>query len=232
MTWHPQRRRIFLMRHGAVSYFTADGQPVRPDTVPLTAEGEQQAEAASALLAEIPLDRVLCSDLPRTQATARIVARGRDVKIEERESLREIRAGRLADIPSDHLQQSLVAAFTSGLQRETQFLGGESYGSLWDRVTAAFLEVLGDSSWQRALIVAHGGVNRVLLTLALGSGLPGFGRLEQDPACINVIDVDEAGNLLVRLVNFTPYNAAKIGIERTSMEEVFWEYLQRKGMAG
>ena len=40
------RRRLYLMRHGAVSYFTADGAPVDPDAVPLTEEGRAQAEAA------------------------------------------------------------------------------------------------------------------------------------------------------------------------------------------
>src|SRR5262249_23273360 len=59
----PVRRRIYLLRHGDVSYFDRDGQPHRPDTVPLNAEGRLQAEAACRALAEIPIDRIVSSDL-------------------------------------------------------------------------------------------------------------------------------------------------------------------------
>src|SRR5262245_43130086 len=42
----PSRRRLYLMRHGDVSYFDAEGRPVRPDSVPLNENGLQQADAA------------------------------------------------------------------------------------------------------------------------------------------------------------------------------------------
>ncbi len=60
-----KRRRIYLMRHGDVSYFDAAGRPFRPDTVPLNDAGRLQAEAAGRLLADVPIDRVVASDLPR-----------------------------------------------------------------------------------------------------------------------------------------------------------------------
>lgn len=229
MNWEPPlRRRVFLMRHGAVSYFDDEGKPRRPDSVPLTSEGRLQAGAARDALVDVAIDRAVSSDLPRTRSTAEIVMQGRAVPIETFESLREIRPGRLADIPAEALQESITAAFGGDLARETRFLGGETFGNLWDRVRETWGRLLADASWRTLLVVAHGGVNRVLLTSALDSGLAGFGRLEQDPACLNVIDVDEQGKPLVRLLNFTPYNAVKRGIELTSMEQVFLEYLLRR----
>ncbi len=68
------RRRLYLMRHGAVAYFDDNGRPVAPDDVPLTAEGRAQAEAARALLDGTALDRVISSGLPRAIETAAIVA--------------------------------------------------------------------------------------------------------------------------------------------------------------
>ena len=59
------RRRIYLLRHGDVSYFDDQGRPFRPATVPLNPEGRLQAEAAGRALAEVPLDRVVASDLVR-----------------------------------------------------------------------------------------------------------------------------------------------------------------------
>ena len=40
------RRRIFLMRHGSVTYFDEAGKPHLPESVPLNADGRAQADAA------------------------------------------------------------------------------------------------------------------------------------------------------------------------------------------
>ena len=66
------RRRLYLMRHGSVSYFTPAGQPVPADTVPLNPQGILQARAAGQLFAanNIRFDRVITSGLPRTEQTA------------------------------------------------------------------------------------------------------------------------------------------------------------------
>src|SRR5947207_10461962 len=107
-----KRRRIYLLRHGDVSYFDGNGHPFRPDTVPLNAEGRAQAEAAARELAAVPLDRVLASDLVRSMETAQIVMAGRGFPLETRSELREVQPGRLADIPTTALEQTFVGAFT------------------------------------------------------------------------------------------------------------------------
>jgi hypothetical protein len=43
-----ERRRLLLMRHGAVEYFDAEGRPHPPDAVPLTPTGVEQARAMGA----------------------------------------------------------------------------------------------------------------------------------------------------------------------------------------
>src|SRR5688572_22745764 len=86
----PPRRRVYLMRHGEVEYFDADGRPFRPETVPLTAAGEEQARAAGAALADVLIDRAVTSGLARTNATARLVLAEREVPLDEEPRLREI----------------------------------------------------------------------------------------------------------------------------------------------
>ncbi len=70
------RHRIYLMRHGAVRYFDDSGKPVNPATVKLTEEGRMQAGAVGAALADVPLDRVVCSALPRTRDLPRLPSLG------------------------------------------------------------------------------------------------------------------------------------------------------------
>ena len=64
----PKRRRIYLMRHGSVDYFDAEGRPVPPLTVPLNRSGQRQADAAGAVFAQcgVRFDKVITSGLNRT----------------------------------------------------------------------------------------------------------------------------------------------------------------------
>jgi probable phosphoglycerate mutase len=223
--WQPKtaRRRIYLLRHGDVSYFDQHGRPFRPETVPLNEQGRRQAEEAGRVLAEAPLDRAVASDLVRSTETAKLIIAGRPLRLETWAEFREIQPGRLADIPADCVEQAFLHAFSGGI-RDTRFLGGETFGALADRVLAALATLLADPAWQHLLVVAHGGVNRAILAHALGLELQLLGAIEQDPGCINILDVDSAGRWLIRLVNFTPYNAAKTGMELTTMEQLFLKY--------
>jgi probable phosphoglycerate mutase len=220
----PVRRRIYLLRHGDVSYFDAEGRPHHPNTVPLNADGRTQAEAAGRALAEVPIDRVVSSNLARSVETAQIIVAGRNLQVEERAELREIQPGRLAEIAPADLEAAFVGAFGNTIDRETRFLAGETFGSLIDRVVPCFRDLLAQPRWRHLLVVAHGGVNRTVMAHALGVELNGFGALEQDPACINILDVDDQGTLLIRLVNHTPYNDAKTGMDLTTMERLYLQY--------
>lgn len=227
ISWSPpRRRRVYLVRHGDVSYFDEQGQPVRPGTVPLNAEGRRQAEAGARALADVPIDRVVVSDLARSIETATILMASRDLKLEIVEALREIQPGRLADIPATTTAEAFLDAFSGSLDREVRFLGGETFGSLVDRVLPCFRSLLAEATWRHLLIVAHGGVNRVILAHALGRGLDSIGALEQDPGCLNILDVADDGRCLVRLVNHTPYNPVKTGLELTTMERLYQQYCQ------
>jgi probable phosphoglycerate mutase len=206
-----------------VSYFP-EGRPVPPEGVPLNDEGRAQAQAAARALAEVPFDRAISSGLPRTDETAAIVLGERALAVEVQPALREIRPGRLADIPTDDLYHTFTQALTRPLTTEDRFMMGESFGDLQARVLPAYQALAADRSWQRLLIVAHGAVNRVILGDVLGVGLESFGHLEQDPACINIFDLDERGYGIIRLLNYTPYSEVKAGIELTSMERYFLEY--------
>jgi len=225
----PIRRRVYLMRHGAVDYFDADGRPFRPATVPLNAEGRRQAEAAARELADVPLDRVVCSGLPRTAQTAAVVAAGRGAEIEVRADLREIEPGRLdaasfAALTAADAERLFLGSLPADLTPESRFFNGETFGSLDTRAWPCFAALLAERNWRRLLVVAHGVVNRLLLCRALGAGLSGIGAIEQDAGCVNVLDVMEDGRLLVRLVNHTPLTPSKHGLDRTTLEELYEQF--------
>jgi probable phosphoglycerate mutase len=206
------------MRHGAVAYSTDDGQPVAPDDVPLTEEGRGQALAARAVLDDVRLDRVLASGLPRTTETASLVAPEHDVEI--RPELREIMGSKLSSIPAAELEEAFVHAFRGVVPNEKRFLGGETIGELFDRVVPALESLVADDDWDTALVVAHGAVNRAVLSYALTGERMFLGRFEQAPGCLNVLDVGD--DWIVRAVNVAPVDLVHAGTRKTTMEQ-YWE---------
>jgi probable phosphoglycerate mutase len=216
-----KRRRLYLMRHGDVRYVGPDGQPVANQEVRLTDEGRRQSRAVGAALAQVPLDRAVCSGLPRTVETAELVVEGRGLVAERHADLEEIRPGTLRGIPAERLEALFVGSLHAPKSPEDRFLGGETWGSLRARVLPLFRRQLADQDWTHLLMVAHGGVNRVILLEALGGDLTGLGRIEQDPACLNILDVQPDGSLLVRLMNHTCYDTAKAGLVETTMERLY-----------
>jgi broad specificity phosphatase PhoE len=213
------RRRIYLMRHGRVAYFD-EGRPLRPEDVPLTEEGKEQAHAAAAALAGIRFDRVITSGLPRTLETARVVAPGAEP--ESWPELREIESGRLEDIPEMELEETFVSVFKDVVPEERRFLAGETVGSLLDRVIPAVERLLADPDWDIVLAVLHGAVNRAILSYALTGGRMYLGNIEQAPGCINVLDV--ADDWIVRAVNTTPTDLAHLDSRLRTMEELWAEF--------
>lgn len=213
------RRRIYLLRHGEVAYFEG-GRALHAGRVPLTTAGREQAQAAAEALAGIMFDRVLTSGLPRTIETARIVAP--HVEPESWPDLRELE-GRFGEIPPEDLERTYVGAFDGVVPEETRFLGGETIGSLFDRVIPALERLLADESWDIVLAVLHGGVNRAILSYALTGKRAFLGNLEQAPACIDVLDVGDSG-WIVRAVNATPYDPAHRRTRSTTMEELWSQF--------
>ena len=233
------RRRLYLMRHGAVSYFRADGTPVDPDAVGLNDEGRAQARAARELLAEVELDRVLTSGLPRTNETAAIVAQSHEA--EEWPELRELRGDRLSAIPPEELESAFVHAFRGIVPNDKRFLGGETIGELFDRVLPAVEQLLAAPGWDTMLAVLHGAVNRAILSYALTAERMFLGHFEQAAGCVNVLDIGarpesasaDSGrantwgdgwpeNAVVRAVNVAPLDLLHASTRLTTMEG-YWE---------
>lgn len=226
-----ERRRLLLMRHGAVEYFDAQGRPYPPDDVPLTEQGVEQARAMGTALAAsgVAIDRALTSGLRRTRQTAMHVLEAAQLKTppDHWPDLQEIRGGRLSAIRDDELRDAFIAAFEGPVPRDTRFLGGETVGELMDRVLPALEQLLADEHWDTALLVAHGGVNRAVLSWFLTGRHEFLGGLAQDAGCLNVIDVGATpATSVVRVVNFCPINTLRTDTRLSTMEVLLQKYLK------
>lgn len=235
----PRRRRVILMRHGAVQYFDpAAPAPLAAHDVPLTAEGLAQARTAGLALAAagVHIDLAIASGLPRTLQTAEAVlaAQPRPVALETWPALEEARGGRLRELPADQLQAEFTALQRGSLSDDTRFLGGERLGELLDRVLPAWARLRARRDWDTALVVAHGVVNAALLSHVVSGGqrlvLPAW---QQNPACLNLIDLgDTPGDDLLRAVNLNPTDALQRDERASTMERLWNDYAQWRAGKG
>ncbi|MGE8383733.1 MAG: histidine phosphatase family protein, partial [Pseudomonas putida] len=92
------------------------------------------------------------------------------------------------------------------------------------RVLGSFQQLLESPDWSALLLVTHDAVNRILLAWACGAGLDALAAFEQDPACLNIVDIDMAGSQVlrayIRTLNYSAYDPGKATIDQTVMEQV------------
>ncbi|TXD83585.1 histidine phosphatase family protein [Mitsuaria sp. TWR114] len=240
----PQRRRVYLMRHGAVTYFDGTtGAPVLPEQVRLNDDGTAQAQAAGEAFraAGVRFDRVIVSGLPRTVETADLVLRHAgqgELSPQVWPEWQEIRGGRLGEIPTDELARTFTGLQRSPVPESQRFLNGESVGELLDRVLGGVARLQADPDWDCALLVLHGVVNAAILSHAVSGGQRlMLGSWVQSPACINVLDVappigDAPGDWLLRVCNFAPSHPLHADERSTTMEALYAQYLRYRGQRG
>jgi broad specificity phosphatase PhoE len=193
--------RLHLVRHGAVGDAWDDRVYGQMD-VPLSAEGEAQAEALGKRMAGMSLDAVYASDLARARETARRVARTCGLTVRLLPALREASFGHWqgelwADILSRHADE-VRARFAN--PADAKMKGGESLRDLKFRVMPAVEALVERHRGGSVAVVTHGGVTRVVIADALGMDLGSSFRLVQSHCCLNTLDYYPEGGV-VRLVN-------------------------------
>ncbi|MET8867209.1 histidine phosphatase family protein [Nonomuraea sp. NPDC004580] len=221
------RRRLFLVRHAETEYFS-DPEKVHDEHTPLTAKGQAQAQAVAHALANVRFDRVITSGATRAVQTARIIAEGSETDFEVWGDLREIESGSPADLSSAAVDATF-SGFLKGIETDDSTLfGGETVGHLLERVSRALERLRSDDGWDAALVVLHGVVNRAVLSWALTNGEQRvlFGNLEQAFACVNIIDLG-ADDVVVRMMNYTPYDPLHGENRKTTMEGLLERFSAR-----
>ena len=221
-----RRRRIYVFRHGDVSYVDDQGNRVADSTiVPLTPWGREQAMQTGKALANIPFDRAVVSSFPRSVETASLILEGRDIAIEQDPAFVEFQGNNAARGAITDLND-LAYAFRHAAVPGARYVGGDSFEDVNDRVVSALERVVAEPDWETLALVAHGGINRLVLGWAFGTGLAGFSSIDQHTCCFNIIDVDvhpetnEVVRKTVRAMNVTTYDVAKEGNHLLSLEQI------------
>ncbi|MBW2622749.1 MAG: histidine phosphatase family protein [Deltaproteobacteria bacterium] len=194
--------RLYLVRHGQIKGHELK-QYIGQTDVGLTALGRAQMEAVSQELAEKNLAAVYSSDLKRSQYGAELIVRRQHVKAQAMPVFREIDFGRWEGLTHEEIKVKFPEETSGSIHNriEFRFGGAESRQELWDRANTAIKEIIRKHAGQEIALVAHSGVNRVILLQAMGSSPEAFFSLAQDHGCLNIMDFYAHGPARVQLIN-------------------------------
>ena len=182
------RRAIYLVRHGAVESGQNGKRYIGQLDVPLSEEGTRQAEKLRERLRHIPLSAVFCSDLSRSLRMAAIIAEPHGITPSPRQDLREIAMGAWEGLTFEEVRRQSPEAYHERGRDIVHYRppGAESFMECACRAIPALFDIL-RSSRGDILIVGHAGVNRILLSQAMGRSMDDLFDIDQDYGCLNLI---------------------------------------------
>lgn len=197
---------IYLLRHGE----TEGPKKVYKGhiDVPLSKTGEKQVEQVAKFLKEYSkkyeLKHELCysSPLKRAVKTAAILSKALFLQIKPLQILKERNFGKWEGLSINDIVSLYPEEFERWRTDPVRFSPpqGESTLQVSERASKALKEILSVHRGSQVFVVAHGGINRVMLCNVLGIPLENIFRIEQEFACVNIIEFYES-QPVVKLIN-------------------------------
>jgi alpha-ribazole phosphatase len=185
----PAATRLYLVRHGRV----ADGHTDRyhgNNDIGLSLAGEQQLTDLARYLKSVPFAAVYATPLTRTQDGATRLCTGRAIEPRVIPEFREIHFGVWEGLSFAEIAERYPEELSARIQDIKNFRipEGESLRQVQDRVMPRLQKLVAEHPGQSLALVAHAGVNRVILCDALSLSLENIFRLDQNYGCLNIID--------------------------------------------
>lgn len=194
--------RLYLCRHGEV---VGDGRRRYNGhrDVDITENGVAQMERLRERLTGSPLSALYSSDLIRAVKGASIIGERHKAPRLIMPEFRERNVGLWEGMAFDDIQQEYPAEWSSWLGNVMHFKPpeGESLAEVSARVLPVLKGIVDKHMGEEILLLAHGGVNRVILSDAMQLDLNNIFRIEQNYGALNIIDYYDDGMSVVKLLN-------------------------------
>jgi broad specificity phosphatase PhoE len=195
--------RIYLVRHGATQLSAEDRFAGAVD-VELSEEGKFQAARLAERLADDNITAVYCSPLTRTIQTATILAMPHKLPLIHQDGLREIHHGHWEGMRRADVEAQFPDEYAAWEEDPFTFApqGGEAGVNVIARALPVIREIVLEHRGQNVLVVSHKATLRLLISTLLGFDARGYrDRLDQSPACLNVLDFKDPVRARLMLFN-------------------------------
>ena len=199
--------RLFLVRHGATGMSTED-RFSGAEGAELSDQGRAQAARVGERLRSEGISAVYSSPYSRAMDTAQIVAKGWTLTPRPVVGLREISHGHWEGLRRTEVEERFAAEYAMWEQDPFTYApsGGESGLAVLARALPAVRSIIADNQGSKILVVSHKATIRLVLSSLLGIDARGYrDRLDQAPACLNVIDFSDLVRARLMLFNDTSH---------------------------
>ena len=194
---------LYLLRHGEI-VGSEKKRTIGQKDVPLSSKGVRQAVWWKEELNHIEFEKVYSSDLSRALDTARMVSDLHESEIVVTSQLREIDLGDW----DGKLVKDIKTYFPDAWEERGRHMAsfrtpnGESFQDLHERTIPVFQKIA-EAGQGNVLVVAHAGVNRIILCHVLKKPIQDLFNIPQDYAALNLIE-NVQGKILVKSMNTLP----------------------------
>ena len=191
------KRVVYLLRHAHIG---REESFVGHSDIPLSSRGVKESQEWAQQMKDLEVDALYCSDLLRATQTARPLRDRLTLEPQLNAGLRERNMGDWEGLSWEEVTQRYPQDSDDYLSNWAGAIpGGESLSQMKLRVLETWKEIW-SHSWSRAMIIAHGGTNRILLAHFLGIPDDYFFRIAQDHLRMNWIEFRE-GTPTVKMIN-------------------------------
>lgn len=195
--------RLLLVRHGATT-LSAEDRFAGATDIPLSDEGRAQAAALAERLRDDPIAAIYCSPMRRTLETASIIAEPHKLTPVSRPALREIDHGHWEGLTRQEVESRFKEEYARW--EEDPFSsapsGGECGVDVMARALPVIRAIVEAHQGQRVAVVSHKATIRLIISSLLGFDARGYrDRLDQAPACLNVLDFKNSVRARLMLFN-------------------------------
>jgi probable phosphoglycerate mutase len=195
--------RVYMIRHGA-TLLSAEDRFAGATDVELSPEGIFQAERLRDRLADDHIAAVYCSPMTRTRHTARILAEPHSWEPLDRDGLREIDHGHWEGMRRSDVEAQYPEEYAAWEEDPFTFapIGGEAGVNVIARALPVVRQIVTEHRGQNVVLVSHKATLRLVISSFLGFDARGYrDRLDQLPACLNVLDFKDPVRARLMLFN-------------------------------
>jgi phosphoserine phosphatase len=190
--------RVIIVRHGESTYNVAKRvQGHIDDASQLTDQGLTMGAQVGEALADVRFDAVYASPLKRVAQTAAAIVAQLDQlpMIQSDDRIKEVNLVEWEGLTFAEVEQQHPGAYENWRQHPDQLKMQRSDGTafypitdLYDRAKAFWQAVIPANAGKTILVVGHSGINRALITTAIGLGPASYQTFDQSNCCISVLN--------------------------------------------
>jgi broad specificity phosphatase PhoE len=221
--------RVYLVRHGATP-LTAENRFSGQVGVDLSDEGRRQVALLATRLKVDDIRAVYASPLTRTLETARILGAPLGLTPVLRDGLREVSHGHWEGLTREEVETRYPGEYALWEQDPYTSApeGGESGVAVLARALPVVRQIVLAHPDEGVLVVSHKATIRLVLCSLLGIDGRGYrDRLDQSPACLNIVDFRDPVRARLMLFNDTSHYSGRARIPAASLSK-WWDDV-RKG---